>query len=164
MKRNQPSIYLDMNVISVMFYTGADPRIIYQRLVTKEWWLKERGHFRLCVSELTEAELQKSYFVGQKKSVSLVRRLNYPPMNSAGRDCMAHYVHERLVPDTKEADAAHLALATVHGIGYLMTWNHAHLANVATQERLRAINRHLGYETPFLVSPESLPWASRGQL
>ena len=159
----QPLIYLDTNIISVMYYAGRDIRIVYQRLVTREWWQKERKRFRLCASELTEAELRKGVFACQSRCLSLVRRFNYLPMNAAGRRCMDAYVQERLVPDSKHADAAHLALATVHGVEYLMTWNHAHLANLETQERLRGINRRLGYKTPYLVSPEALPWASHGQ-
>jgi hypothetical protein len=57
-----------------------------------------------------------------------------------------------------------LAFATVHGIDYLLTWNYAHLANLDTQGRLREINRRHGWRTPFLVSPETIPKVTLGQV
>lgn len=163
MKRLHARAYVDANIFSVMFYPGNDLKVRYQRLVTWEWWKHERKHFEVFSSTFAESELSRGVFRGQEKSLALIRRLAYIPVSSAAKRCIAAYIQERLVPETKHGDAAHLALATVHRVDYLLTWNHAHLANPWIQERLKKINRHLGFPTPFVVSPDTIPKAALGQ-
>ena len=71
----------------------------------------------------------------------------------------------RIVPfdQSKIGDAIQLAFATVYRVDYLLTWNHAHLANVDVQRRLNEVNRSRGWRSPLLVSPETIPWAALGQ-
>jgi len=42
-------------------------------------------------------------------------------------------------------DAAHIALAVVNGMDYLLTWNCTHIANAAIQKDIEAGCRSLGY-------------------
>jgi hypothetical protein len=37
----------------------------------------------------------------------------------------------RLIPAKAAADAAHIAIAAVHGMDFLLTWNCRHIANAA---------------------------------
>ena len=55
---------------------------------------------------------------------------------------------------TADGDAAHIALATVHGLDVLLTWNCRHIANVAIQQRLRRLAEKSGYTLPSLATPE----------
>ncbi len=53
-------------------------------------------------------------------------------------------------------DASHIAIATIHGIDYLMTWNCKHIANAVIQKSLREIIEVEGYEMPIICTPEEL--------
>ena len=53
-----------------------------------------------------------------------------------------------------DGDAAHIALATVHEMDILLTWNCRHIANVAIQQRLRRLAEQNGYTLPSLATPE----------
>jgi hypothetical protein len=61
-----------------------------------------------------------------------------------------------LVPSKARADAAHIAIAAVHGIDYLLTWNCRHIANAVTRKRIDQLLRGAGYEAPVLCTPEEL--------
>jgi len=54
------------------------------------------------------------------------------------------------------ADALHVALASVHKIDYLVTWNFGHLASVRKQARIRLFNTAAGFFVPMIVTPEFL--------
>lgn len=59
-----------------------------------------------------------------------------------------------LLPPSADADAAHIALATVHRMDILLTWNCRHIANAEIEVRLR---RHvLQWDTscPRFVHPK----------
>jgi hypothetical protein len=50
----------------------------------------------------------------------------------------------------------HLAVAAVHSIDYLVTWNCAHIANGEIIKHLIKINIELGLSIPVIVTPEEL--------
>ena len=56
-----------------------------------------------------------------------------------------------------------MAVASVHHIDYLLTWNYAHLANPSAQLRLDNLCSEAGHRAPIMVSPESVPRSRRGQ-
>ena len=61
-----------------------------------------------------------------------------------------------LVPAKVDADAAHIALATVHQMDILLTWNCRHIANVEIQARLRRLVETKGYELPAICTMDEL--------
>ena len=60
------------------------------------------------------------------------------------------------MPRKAAIDAAHVAIATVHGIDYLVTWNCTHIANAEMRSRIEAVCRSAGFEPPILCTPEEL--------
>lgn len=63
------------------------------------------------------------------------------------------------LPDKAVADALHIAIAAVHGMQYLLTWNCTHIANVALRSRIEAVCRAAGYDPSLISTPEELPTA-----
>ena len=60
------------------------------------------------------------------------------------------------LPQKAKADALHIAVATVHGMDYLLTWNCAHIANAIMRPRIELICRTSGYEPPVICTPPEL--------
>ena len=61
-----------------------------------------------------------------------------------------------LLPAQAIRDAAHIAVATVHEVDVLLTWNCRHIANAAIIKQLRDLAARHGYELPVLCTPEEL--------
>jgi hypothetical protein len=51
---------------------------------------------------------------------------------------------------------AHVAIATVHGMNFLLTWNCAHIANAVMRESIESVCRRAGYRPPVICTPEEL--------
>jgi hypothetical protein len=49
------------------------------------------------------------------------------------------------VPVSAEYDAIHIAVAAVHGMEILLTWNCAHIASAAARGRIEEVCRNGGY-------------------
>jgi hypothetical protein len=60
------------------------------------------------------------------------------------------------VPRKVAEDALHIALATVNGVDYLLTWNCRHIANAAIRGKIETVCRDEGYEPPVICSPQEL--------
>jgi hypothetical protein len=72
---------------------------------------------------------------------------------------------ERLAPELLRAaglaanaatDALHMALAAVHGMQYLLTWNCKHIANAFIRRAVERECRAAGYEPPVICTPQEL--------
>ena len=64
-----------------------------------------------------------------------------------------------LIPD----HAAHVAIATVHGMDYLLTWNCRHIVNAEIMRRLAKIAEGAGYSLPVLCTPNK-EWETKRML
>ncbi len=66
-------------------------------------------------------------------------------------------VGERVMPGpATEGDAIHVAVATIHGMQYVLTWNVKHLANQKKRTHFGIICMRLGLSAPMLVTPDLL--------
>jgi hypothetical protein len=67
------------------------------------------------------------------------------------------FVPERAVPPSKPQDARHVAIAVVHGLDVLVSWNFRHIVNLRREERFNAIALLEGYHRGLrIASPKEL--------
>jgi len=60
------------------------------------------------------------------------------------------------LPEGAVTDALHIALAAVHGMHFLLTWNCAHIANAEMFAAIEAVCREHGFACPVICTPEEL--------
>lgn len=60
------------------------------------------------------------------------------------------------LPEKAKDDAFHIAVASVHGMDYLLTWNCKHIANATMRLKIESICRLAGYEPPVICTPFEL--------
>jgi hypothetical protein len=61
-----------------------------------------------------------------------------------------------IIPAKAATDASHIAVATRHGMDFILTWNCTHIANAQALPHLRAVVASLGYELPTICTPDEL--------
>jgi hypothetical protein len=70
---------------------------------------------------------------------------------------LAHaLVSDGVIPAKAASDAIHIAVASVHSMDYLVTWNFKHIANPFIRERLRGLVQDSGFRLPVMCSPDEL--------
>jgi hypothetical protein len=62
----------------------------------------------------------------------------------------------RKIPRKAATDAAHIAIAAVHAMDFLVAWNCVHIANAAIAKALIPICREHACECPMICTPEEL--------
>ncbi len=65
-------------------------------------------------------------------------------------------INTNALPQEAVEDALHIAVATVNGVDYLLTWNFKHIANATMRGRIEQVCRDVGYEPPIICSPQEL--------
>ena len=60
------------------------------------------------------------------------------------------------MPRKAAGDALHLAVAAVHGIDFLLTWNYRHLANAEMLGTIARLLAAKGYRIPTVCTADEL--------
>jgi predicted nucleic acid-binding protein len=149
-------VYLESSVISYLTARPAkDMRRLVKQRITKEWW-KRRDEYDLFISQTVVDEIGR----GDAEAASLrleailgIPRLSHLEIVNA----LVHaFLLSEAVPSNYAEDAFHIAIAAVHQMDIILTWNQKHIANPRKLEAINSIIRgfHL---TPLLVlTPEQL--------
>jgi hypothetical protein len=148
-----PTVYIETTVPSYYHETRRTPEAIMWRSATRTWWDLHRHRYELATSDFVIAELRNSPAGKARAMLEMmapVRRLAERPET---QEVAAYYVEHKLMPEDAVGDAAHLAMASVHGVEFLLTWNCKHLANANKVQHLRVLNSRLGLPIPVLTTP-----------
>jgi len=152
----KPSVYLETSVIS---YLTARPsrdliRTAHQRL-TQEWWAK-RDRFELFVSDAVLAEAGRGDPDAARRRLAAANGLPALAATAEAQALATALLKAAAMPAKAAIDAAHVAIATVHGMSFLLTWNCAHIANAAMREPIESVCRRAGFKPPVICTPEEL--------
>ena len=77
-------------------------------------------------------------------------------ITDAAGELAARLVERGAVPRKAAEDVLHIAVAAVHGVDYLLTWNCKHIANATMRQAIERVCREVGYEPPVICTPEEL--------
>ena len=65
-------------------------------------------------------------------------------------------VQDGALPANAGNDALHIALAAIHRIPYLLTWNCRHMANATMRAPIESVCASKGFKAPIICTPEEL--------
>ena len=151
---SERSAYIETTVFS--FYYDERPSCAYQRSVTREWWATQRPRFRVVTSYLSIAEVSNPVYPGWEQVRELASQVPVLADSPDLKGIVRVHLEHRLMPHDDAGDALHLAIASLHAVDFLVTWNCRHLANANKFEHMRRINMRLGLLTPTIVTPAQL--------
>ena len=149
-------VYIATTVPSAHVATRTDAGSVHRRNVTREWWASQLAQYDCWVSDNVELELRNGDWPGKDEAIRLITPLRRLDIDAEVLGVAGKYIDEKLVPANLGGDATHLAVACVHEVDFLLTWNIRHLANPNKMNHLIVINRRLSLLTPQIVTPEML--------
>ncbi len=153
----KPEVYVETSVIS---YLTARPsnnlRAATWQNITTEWWQLQRHRFTLYVSEFVVAEASLGHPEAATKRISAIHNIKQLSANEAVRNLADRLLINMAFPKKAEVDALHVAIAAVHQIDYLLTWNCTHIANAVMRPRIENICQEQGLSSPVICTPFEL--------
>jgi hypothetical protein len=153
----KPKIYIETSIPSYLAARPSnDVRVTANREVTIEWWDARRPHFDLFISEFVIAEIGRGDVEAAQLRIEVIRNIPELEATDEVRVLGKALITEGPIPSKAEIDAYHIAVATVHGMEYLLTWNCTHIANAVMRARIESVCRQYGYEPPVICTPQEL--------
>jgi predicted nucleic acid-binding protein len=153
----KPAVYLETSVVGhATSRPSRDLVVAARQQLTREWFALRAKAYELFVSELVSAEASGGDEDAARDRVAFLRDIPRLRMTDAAGELAARLVEGRAVPREAAEDALHIAVAAVHGVDYLLTWNYKHIANATMRQAIERVCREAGYEPPVICTPEEL--------
>jgi hypothetical protein len=149
-------IYLDSTIPSYWLEQTGDPIIYARHLLTRKFWADELPGMEVFVSAVVLQELSEGDPERAATRLKLVEGFELLPITDDVTRAVKFYVEQYGMPARNQRDAFHLAIASVHRVDYLVTWNFSHLANARKRTHIEVLNGKLALPTPIICSPEEL--------
>ena len=131
-------IYVESTIPSyVVARPARDLLQAARQQLTCDWWDLKREQHELFTSHVVLDEITDGEAAMARQRLKLMRGIPLLELTAAANELGREIIRSGLLPATADGDAAHIALATVHELDILLTWNCRHIANVAIQQRLR---------------------------
>jgi hypothetical protein len=152
----KPKIYIESSVVS--YYTNTPGRDIVtaaRQQVTREWWEDSLHRFEPYISILVLEEAKAGDPIAANKRMEALEGIQVLGISEEA-ETLANTLVIGVIPANYSEDALHIALATVNGMDFLLTWNFHHINNAIMKKQIIKIVEHQGYECPIICSQEEL--------
>ena len=152
---NKIKIYLDTSVISHM---DAEETPEKMQDTVDLWQELIRGQYIVTISDLTIAELtqcpepKRALLFEHLSVIDYVEVREIPESITLADEYLKYGV---LNPKSRD-DCRHIAIATITGCKYIVSWNFKHFVNIKTINKVQAVNKLMNYNEINILPPSMM--------
>ena len=145
---------------SVIGYLASRPQrdvvVAAHQYATRTWWGRIGNQFTPYISQLVVRECSAGDEFAAAERLAFLESIPLLP-GSIDAVTLAHALVDRsAVPASEPNDAMHIAMAAVHQVEYLVSWNFRHIVNRSLRTLIEGVCRTLGHCPPTICTPEDL--------
>jgi hypothetical protein len=101
-------------------------------------------------------ELSDVRYPRRAEALAFVRRIQVIPVTPKMVALARVLIKRKVMPKPVGGDALHVAMATVAGMDYMLTWNVTHLANPNKEHHLNVVCLEFGLVPPRIWRPDDM--------
>jgi len=151
------TVYIETSIIGYLTARTSNNLILMANVeATRDWWDTRRIQFDLYISQTVLDESARGDTEIASRRLKILSDFPLLEVNEAVQDLAMRFLTKSNLPPKAADDALHIAVATVYGLDYLLTWNCKHIANAQIQKKLAQISFNAGYELPTICTPYEL--------
>ena len=140
------SVYIETSIVSYLTAKPSrDVRAAAWQQITSQWWEDVRADYDLFTSELVVVEVSAGNPEAADRRLEVLQDIAELSVDDEVKELAAQLISKGGFPSGAEVDALHVAVAAVHSIDHLLTWNFRHIDNAAKKPIIRSICVAAGY-------------------
>lgn len=154
----KPRVYVETSIISYLagWLNRHNLYVAAQQEFTRDWWANKRTGYELFASAVVVKEARGGVSELAEARLAFLSEVTLLEVTAAADELKSELLRQAALPIKAELDALHIAVAAVHGLDYLLSWNCKHIANAITLPKVYSICRGSGFEPPFVCTPFEL--------
>jgi hypothetical protein len=151
----RPSIFIETTIPSLYVSRRSTNLLqLARQELTREWWDTQKGQFDLFTSQLVLDEAGAGESDKAAERIGLLKDIPLLDLNAKVDALSNRLIDDDILPPVAIRDASHIAVAGVHNMDFLLTWNCKHIANPFIADRLRTCFSRMGVHLPIICTPE----------
>ncbi|MDH3599057.1 MAG: type II toxin-antitoxin system VapC family toxin [Candidatus Tectomicrobia bacterium] len=151
------TVYIETSIVSYLTSRPSrDLLVAAHQQLTMEWWDQHDAHYELFTSQVVLEESRAGDPDAAQRRMAVLTPLPLLDVTDMAIQLATALIDQHALPTQAMTDAFHIAIACVHGMEYLLTWNCTHIANAHFRSRIEQICREAGYVPPIICTPEEL--------
>lgn len=153
----KPRVYLETSVVSYLVgCLSRDVVVLGNQEVTRQWWSNRREEYELFVSQVVIGEAGVGDPALAAQRLALTEDIPLLAVTEEAEHLAPLLMKAAALAPNAETDALHMAVAAVHGMHYLLSWNCRHIANASIRRAIEKQCRTSGFEPPVICTPQEL--------
>lgn len=133
-------LYLETTVPSYLTSRPSRDLIVAShQQITRDWWENRRRDFLIYISQLVLDEAAAGDPVAAGDRMRVLQPIPLLDISLDVVELTSSILAPGKIPRKAATDAAHIAVAAVHGMDFLVTWNYVHIANAVIAKSLASI-------------------------
>lgn len=153
----KPRVYIETTVISYLAARlSRNATIASRQRLTQQFLYEHADRFELVISPTVISEVRRGNAEAVQRRLNLISGITRLPMSDAISNLTQNLLDTGAVPRSAETDATHIAIAAVHNVEYLATWNYKHLTNVHKRQHIEQVCRDNDFRPPIICTPAQL--------
>jgi hypothetical protein len=153
----KPAVYIETSIIGYLASRPSrDLVTASNQALTRDWWQRDRNKYELFIALPVVDECSGGDPEAARERMVFLSDIPLLGVSIDAENLAAQFLTQIPLPAKAKVDALHLAVCTVHGIDYLLTWNCTHLANPSLQRRIIEICDSFGMWPPAICTPQQL--------
>ena len=153
----QSSVYIETSVIGYLTSKPSRDLIVAaHQQITGDWWENALRHYNAYISSIVLEEISRGDINVAQLRLEKVSSFPVLEVLPEIRILADTYFSALDIPEKARADSYHLAIASWHGMDFLVSWNCTHIVNGRIKMMIEEINARQGIRTPIICTPEEL--------
>ena len=153
----KPKVYIETTVVSYLVARPSnDVTVSDRQRLTRQLWEEYSDAFEFVTSDIVLGEAERGDPREAERRITLLDDLRTLPLSPEAADLAHKLIDEGTVLPQFLPDAQHIAIAVVHSIEYLVSWNYKHIVNETKRQHIKDVCLAAGYQPTTLCTPEAL--------
>ncbi len=152
-----PQVYIETTVVSQLVARATrDVKMAAWQRETRRFWTEYADRFDFVTSDAVLNEASRGDAAAAQRRVAAltdVRVLETLPVADA---LCENLLAAGAIPQNLRPDAEHIAIAAVHGVEYLVSWNHKHLVRPDKRQLINEVCLAAGFRPVVICTPSEL--------
>ena len=153
----KPRVYLEPTVVSHLVARPSNDAILasWQR-ASQQLWEDYANRFEFVISDIVSNEVRLGDAHAAQRRLEIISALTVLEILPETDVLTYRLLNAGAVPRNSVTDAQHIAIATVHGVEYLVSWNHKHIVNEYKREHINHVCQEAGFQPITICTPIEL--------
>ena len=152
----KPRIYVETSVITYLAARpSADAINSTRQHFSYQLW-QQREKVELLLSDAVLAEVQTGDADAVHNRLVYCNALALLDLHPQAEDLARHLLREKAVPTKAFTDAVHIAIASLHSIRFIASWNFRHIVGALARRNIEVALAKADAFVPVIATPEEI--------